>query len=137
MLKCCKNKNSYDMKIYFHSVKVTLYLIKHIFIISLFSWYQNMSLFNQNKFVFNKIYFHYITLFFHGIKIYFYSVKINLYSVRNTFCHIYFFHSSKIYFHYINFSLNTFLVSMSGLPFVFTKVRILLSVCKLNNNMRI
>ena len=39
LLKCCKNKNSYDMKIYFHSIKVTLYLL-------------------------NKIYFHYINFFF-------------------------------------------------------------------------
>ena len=31
----------------------------------------------------------------------------------------------------MSFSLNTFLVNISGLPFVFTKVRILLSVCKL------
>ena len=30
----------------------------------------------------------------------------------------------------MNLSLNTFLVSISGLPFVFTKVRILLSACK-------
>ena len=36
----------------------------------------------------------------------------------------------------MNFSLNTFLVSISGLPFVFTKVRTLLSVCKLNNSTR-
>ena len=31
-----KNKNSFDMKIYFHSIKIILYLIKHIFIIHLF-----------------------------------------------------------------------------------------------------
>ena len=65
LLKCCKNKNSYDMKIYFHSIKTTLYLIKYIFIISpFFSWYQNRFLFKQNKFLFNKMYFHYITFFF-------------------------------------------------------------------------
>ena len=35
----------------------------------------------------------------------------------------------------MNFSLNTFMVSISGLPFVsITKVRVLLSVCKLNNS---
>ena len=34
----------------------------------------------------------------------------------------------------MNFSLNTFLVSISGVPFVFTEVRILLSVCKLNKS---
>ena len=65
LLKCCKNKSSYDMKIYFHSIKIILYLIKHIFIISPFCWWhQNKFSFNQNKFVFNKIYFHYITPFF-------------------------------------------------------------------------
>ena len=31
----------------------------------------------------------------------------------------------------MNFSLNTFLLSISGLQFVFKKVRILLSVCNL------
>ena len=57
--------NSYDMKVYFHSIKTTLYLIKYNFIIStFFSWYQNIFLFNQNEFVFNKIYFHYINVFF-------------------------------------------------------------------------
>ena len=86
LLKCCKNKNSYDVKIYFHSIKIILYLIKHIFIISpLFSWYENIFSFNQNKFVFNKVYSHHITFFSHDIKIYFHSVKINLYSVRNIF----------------------------------------------------
>ena len=34
----------------------------------------------------------------------------------------------------MNFSLNTFLVSISGLPFVFIKVRILILVRKLNNS---
>ena len=58
-------KNSYDMKVYFHSIKTTLYLIKYNFIIStFFSWYQNIFLFNQNEFVLNKIYFHYINFFF-------------------------------------------------------------------------
>ena len=133
MLKCCKNKNLYDTKIHFHSIKIILYLIKHIFIISVFfhgikcfhsiktnlysikyifiiapffPWYQNIFSFSQNKFVFSKKHFHYM----------------------------YFFHSSKIYFYYMNFSLNTFMVNISGLPFVFTKARILLSVCKLNNS---
>ena len=87
-----------------------------------------MFLFNQNKFVLNKIYYHCIT-FFHDIKIYFYSIKINLYSVKKYFYHITFSRSSKIYFYAINFSFNTFLVSISGLPFVFTKNRILLSIC--------
>ena len=63
LLKYCKNKNSYDMKIYFHSIKITLYLIKYIFIVS---------------------------PFFSGYQIYFQSVKINLYSVRNIFIIYYF-----------------------------------------------
>ena len=59
LMKCCKNKNSY-VKIYFHSIKTALYLIKYISI------------------------YH---LVFHDIKRYFHSVRINLYSVRN-FYHI-------------------------------------------------
>ena len=98
------------MEIYFHLIKIILYLIKHIFIISPFSsWYQ---------------------------KIYFHSVKINLYAVRIFLSYIYIFFIQVKCFYYMNFSLNTFLVSTSGLPFVFTKVRILLSVCKLNNSTR-
>ena len=34
LLKCCKNKNSYDIKIYFLPIKIVLYLIKYIFITS-------------------------------------------------------------------------------------------------------
>ena len=95
------------MKICFHLIKIILYLIKHIFIISPFSsWYQNIFSFSQN----------------------------NLRSVRNIFTIYTFFHSSKIYFYFMNFLLNTFLVSISGLPFAFAKIRILLSVCKLNNS---
>ena len=58
LLICCKNKNSYDMKMYFHSIKIILYLIKHIFVIS---------------------------LFFHDIKIYFHSIKTNLNSIKYIF----------------------------------------------------
>ena len=97
----------HDIKIYFYSIKTNLYSIKYIFIISPFS---------------------------HDIKIYFHSIKINFYSIRNIFIIYTFFHSSKIYFYYMNFSLNIFLVSMSGLTFVFKKVRILLWVCKVNNS---
>ena len=70
LLKCCKIKNSYDMKKYFHH-----YII-------FFSWCQNIFLFNQNKSVFKKIYFHYIKFFFHDIKINFFSIIINLYSIK-------------------------------------------------------
>ena len=89
-------------------------------------------LFNQNKFVFKKMHFHYIT-FFDDIKICFYSIKMNLYSVK------YYFYSIKInlfisrkyfllcaffpfkqnIFCYMNFSFNTVLESISGLPLVF------------------
>ena len=99
----------HDIKMYFHSIKTNLRSIRYIFIISPFSsWYQNIFSFSQNKFAFSKKYFY----------------------------HMYLSHSNKIYFYYMNFSLNTFLVSISGLPFVFAKVRILLSVCKLNNSTR-
>ena len=108
LLKCCKNENSYDMKIYFHSIKITFYLIKYIFIISPFLYDIKYISFQSNKFVFSK----------------------------KRFYHIYFFHSSKIYFYYMNFLFNNFPVSTSGLPFLFTKERILLSVYKLNNSTR-
>ena len=76
LMKCCKNKNSY-MKIYFHSIKTVLYLIKYFFIISLcFSWYQKIFSFTQNKFVFSKKLLSYKFLF-HSSKICFYH--------RNTF----------------------------------------------------
>ena len=99
----------HDIKIYFHSIKTNLYSIKYIFIISpFFPWYQNIFSFSQNKSVFSKKYFY----------------------------HKYFFHSSKICFYYMNFLLNTILVSISDVPLVFTKIRILLPVCKLNNSTR-
>ena len=71
LLKCYKNKNSFYLKIYFHSIKITLYLIKYIFIISRFCY---------------------------NIKIYFHSVKINLYSVRNIFIICIFFIQAKYIF---------------------------------------
>ena len=82
--------------------------------------------FNQNKFLFNKIYLY-------DIKIYFYLIK-NLYS-KKYFCYLTCFHPIKYFFDYVNFSLNTFLVTVSGLPFLSAKVRILLSVCKLKSIM--
>ena len=104
LLKCCKNKNSYDMKIYFHSIKIILYLIKHISIISPF-------------FMISK-YFHSIKTNLYSIKyiliispffswyqnIYFHSVKNKFVFSKKYFYHIYFFHSSKIWiFHWILF----------------------------------
>ena len=56
---------------------------------------------NQNKFVFKKKCFYYTT----------------------------FLHPIKIIFLNMNFSFDTFLVAISDLPFLFAKVRILLSVC--------
>ena len=64
LLKCCKNKNSYGMKNYFHSVKTNLYSIKYIFIMS---------------------------PFFYDVNIYFHSVKINLYSIRDILSYRFFF----------------------------------------------
>ena len=49
------------------------------------------------------------------------------------FYYITFFNPIKIFFDYINFLFDTFLVTVSGLPFLFSKVRILLSVYKLNS----
>ena len=133
LLKCWKNKNSYHMKMYFHLIKITLYSIKFIFIIStFFSWYQNKCLFNQNKFVFNKIYFHYIN-FFMISKYIFFSVKINLYLVRKIFLIYIFFHSNKFIFLIWIFH---WILEYIWSSILFTKVRVLLSVCKLNNNTR-
>ena len=64
-----------------------------------------MFSFNQNKFVIKKKCFYYIA----------------------------FFHPIKISFYYMSFSFDTFLVTISGLPFLFAKVRCLLSVYKLNS----
>ena len=119
--------------IYFRCPKQT---IRVEIVIKKFIWHQNILLFTWYKFAFNKTYFHYMT-FFHVIKIYMYSIKINLCSTRNIFIVCIFFCSSNIFFYYTNFLFNTFLVSISGLPFAFTEVRIFLSVCKLNSNTRV
>ena len=42
-------QKSYDLKIYFHSIKKTLYLIKYIFIISSFFHYIKIYFFIQSK----------------------------------------------------------------------------------------
>ena len=85
-----------------------------------------------------KIYFHsikinfYLIKYIYDIKIYFYSFKTNLYSKKKKrFYYITFFHPIKVFLYYMNFSSDTFLVTISGLPFLFAKARILLSVCKL------
>ena len=122
----CKTKNSYDIKIYFYSVKVNFYSMKYIFFIPLFSWYQNMFLFNQNEFAFNKVY-HY--MHFSWCQKYFLFNQNKSAFNKKYLYHILFSHSSKMYFYYKNFPFSTFLGSISGLPFVSMKVRILLSVC--------
>ena len=124
--KLCKTKNSYDIKIYFYSVKVNFYSMKYIFFIPLFSWYQNMFLFNQNEFAFNKVY-HY--MYFSWCQKYFLFNQNKSAFNKKYLYHILFSHSSKMYFYYMNFPFSTFLGSISGLPFVSMKVRILLSVC--------
>ena len=83
-------------------------------------WCQNILLFDQNNFVFNKKYCYHIIYYIITIYIYFFSFKLNI------FCCI------KWIFHSI-----TFLVIISGLPFVFTKIRNLHSVCKLNSSTRV
>ena len=109
MLKCCKNKNS---------------------------WYGNIFSFNQNNFVFNKTYFHYITFFLMISKNIFSFSQNKCVCSKNIFIiYIYIFRSSKMFLLY-EFFIEYFSVSISGFPFVFIKVRILLSVCKLNNNTR-
>ena len=85
----------------------------------IFMWYQNIFSFNQNKFIFNKIYLC-------DIKIYFYSIKTNLYSKRNIFVIWLFFVQLK-YFLLYEFFIRYFLMTISGLLFLFAKVRILLS----------
>ena len=55
LLKCCKIKNPYNMKIYFHKIKITFDSMKYIFITS---------------------------LFFRDIKIYCYSIKKSLYPIK-------------------------------------------------------
>ena len=68
LIKCCKSKNS-CMKIYFHSIKTALYLIKYIFSISpCFSWYQKTFSFSQNKFVFSKNHFYHTNFCFILVK---------------------------------------------------------------------
>ena len=101
--------------------------------ITFFSWYQNMFLFNQNKFVFNEIFFFIILLFFSCYQDIFLLNQKNFVFNKKYFYHIHIFSFKKNIFYYVNFSFITFLVSISGLPFVFTKVRFLDSVRKLNS----
>ena len=123
------------MKIYIHSIKITLYLIKYMFNYTTFLCNIKIYFYSIKINLYSIKYIFIITTFFHDIKIYLYLIKINLYSPRNILSYI-FFHISKIYFYYMNISLNTFLVSIYGLPFVSTRARILLSVCKLSNGTR-
>ena len=112
-----------------------------------FMEYQIMFSFNQNKFVFNKIYFYDVKIYFYSMKINFYSIKymyinISMFSFNQNkfifkkkyFCYITFFSIQLNFFYYINFSFDTFLVTISGLPFLFGKVRILLSAYKSNSS---
>ena len=54
--------------------------------------------------------------------------------IKKAVFYITFFHPSKIFLYYMNFSCDTFQVTISGLPFLFAKVRILISVCTLNSS---
>ena len=108
----------------------------------IFKWYQNIFLFNQNKFLFNKIYLYDIEIYFYSINkflfnnIYLYEIKYIFIQSKQIciqikiFCYITFFHPINIFFHYMNFSFDTFLVTISGLLFLFAKVSILFSVYK-------
>ena len=100
--------------------------------------------------IYDKTYFYCIT-FFHDIKMYFHPIKTNLRVFNKIYFHYitfflwyqnnifitYFFYSSKILLIIWIFHLNTFLVSISGLPFVMTKVRILFLIWELNSSTRI
>ena len=80
--------------------------------------------------------FYYIT-FFSWIKIYFHLIKINLYSVRNIFI-VYNFFFIQVKYIFIIWIFHWILFSWAYLVFHLhlQKVRILLSVCKLNNSKR-
>ena len=68
--------------------------------------------------------------FFHDIKTHSFSQNKCVFSKKH-FCHIHIFFIQVKYISFITcFSLNAFLVSISGLLLVFIKARILLSVCK-------
>ena len=54
--------------------------------------------------------------------------------LKKRFYYITFLHAIKIFLYYMNFSFDTFVVTISGLPFLFAKVRILLSVYELNSS---
>ena len=121
---------------YFYSIKISLYSIEYVLMIST-SFHDIKIEFCSVKTNLGSIeYIFIITNFLIYIKIYFYSVKTNLCPVRNIFIMYIFFHWSKRFFSFINFPLNTFLVSISGLLFILTKVRVLLWVCKLNSSTR-
>ena len=85
-------------------------------------------------------------IFIHVIKINFYSIKYvymipkyifiqpkKNYIQKQKIYYKTFFHPIKTFF-YLNVSFDTFLVTISGLSFLFAKVEILLSVCKLKSS---
>ena len=113
VLKCYESKKLYDIIIHFYSIKINLYSMKYIFIVSIFFTIYKYIFIQSNKFVFNEIFLYYV--FFHIMKIYFYSIKITLHSIRNIFTIYIFFIQGKYIFYYINFSFITFLVRISGL----------------------
>ena len=92
---------------------------KYFHYITFFSWYQNIFLFKQNKF---EGIFYYITFFIIYKEIY---LCIFLSLIKQDFSDC------------VNFSFNPALVSIFGLPFVFIKVRVLLSVCKFISSTRV
>ena len=125
-VKCCKNKSSYDMKIYFNSIKIILYLIKHIFIKSPFcwwhqinfhsiktnlystkyifiisplsSWYQNIFSFTQNEFLFGKKYFYHMYLFYSSKIFFLYEFFIQYFSGEHIWSSICIYESQNFIF---------------------------------------
>ena len=89
----------------------------------IFIWYQNIYLFNQNIFLFNEIYFPDIEIYIHSIKTNFnWSKLIKINSKGNIFI-ILLFDPIKIFLYYVSFLLDSFLVTIPGLPHLFAKVK--------------
>ena len=78
-----------------------------------------MYFYSINKFLFNKI-------CLYNIKICFLFSQNKFVLKKKYSCYLNFFHPIKTFFYYMNFSFDTFLVTISGLPFSFAKVSTML-----------
>ena len=110
-----------DIKIHFSSIITNVYLIKYIHMTS--------------KHVYlTKINFYSIKYFYMISKYFFIQSKKICIQKKIFFSHNFFFNPIRIFFYYMKFSFDAFLVTMSGLSFLFAKVRILFTVYKLNSS---